>query len=302
MSTRRIWMRRLVYAYFFLLIFEGALRKWILPSLSGPLLLIRDPFLLAIYILAIFDGAWPRSMWVRATLVLAALCMIASFAVGCPIPIALFGLRTDFWQIPLIFLMPVIFDLEEVRQVGRCVLIILPGMALLALVQFRAGPGSWLNKTTAGTVGVGAGQLYAALGRVRPSGKFSFVTGMVSFLALSSAFILEAFIEGGAMRRLWPVTVALVLALGVSGSRSAILGAGVVAAIAALICIGNPRQLGRIPRRAFRGGVACFFRAPFPLISAGLDVNRTRFAERRRREGGGIIDRWLGNFAAAGIC
>ena len=44
---------RLIFLLFLLLIFEGALRKWVLPGLSNPLLFIRDPFLLAIYIKAL---------------------------------------------------------------------------------------------------------------------------------------------------------------------------------------------------------------------------------------------------------
>lgn len=41
--SRRKSLRKLLWLYFWLLIFEGALRKWILPGLSSPLLLVRDP-------------------------------------------------------------------------------------------------------------------------------------------------------------------------------------------------------------------------------------------------------------------
>ena len=39
-------LKKLFWAYFLLLIFEGALRKWVMPQLSAPLLLIRDPLAL----------------------------------------------------------------------------------------------------------------------------------------------------------------------------------------------------------------------------------------------------------------
>ena len=35
-------MLRLVWAYFWLLLFEGALRKWLVPGLSSALLIVRD--------------------------------------------------------------------------------------------------------------------------------------------------------------------------------------------------------------------------------------------------------------------
>ncbi|MEP6686323.1 MAG: hypothetical protein ABJB22_06050, partial [Verrucomicrobiota bacterium] len=37
-------IRRLIWLYILLLVFEGAFRKWIVPQLSSPLLLIRDPY------------------------------------------------------------------------------------------------------------------------------------------------------------------------------------------------------------------------------------------------------------------
>ena len=35
-------IRRLIWLYFWLLLIEGALRKWVAPSLSNPLLIIRE--------------------------------------------------------------------------------------------------------------------------------------------------------------------------------------------------------------------------------------------------------------------
>ncbi|HEY4284826.1 MAG TPA: hypothetical protein VGM62_17320, partial [Chthoniobacterales bacterium] len=46
------YIRYLIWLYFWLLLVEGALRKWLLPDLSNPLLVIRDPVALAIYALS----------------------------------------------------------------------------------------------------------------------------------------------------------------------------------------------------------------------------------------------------------
>ena len=50
-------LKTLFWTYFLLLIFEGALRKWLLPSFSTALLLIRDPVALLILV---FRGAAPE--------------------------------------------------------------------------------------------------------------------------------------------------------------------------------------------------------------------------------------------------
>lgn len=36
--------KNIIYIFLFLLLFEGAIRKWIFPSLATPLLIIKRPF------------------------------------------------------------------------------------------------------------------------------------------------------------------------------------------------------------------------------------------------------------------
>ena len=64
-------IRRLIWLYFWLLLFEGALRKWVLPQLSNPLLIIRDPVVLLIYLLAIRARVFPRNAWMLSLGVIA---------------------------------------------------------------------------------------------------------------------------------------------------------------------------------------------------------------------------------------
>src|SRR4051794_16073452 len=44
-----LWAKRGIYWYFWLLILEGALRKWVFPQFSAPIALARDPVVLFIY-------------------------------------------------------------------------------------------------------------------------------------------------------------------------------------------------------------------------------------------------------------
>ena len=53
-----IALRRLIWLYFWLLMFEGALRKWV-PPLSAPLLVVRDPLVLLIYFHAVRCRRFP---------------------------------------------------------------------------------------------------------------------------------------------------------------------------------------------------------------------------------------------------
>ena len=58
--TEYAFIRKLIWAYFFFLVIgEGVLRKWVLPSLSDMILIIRDPLVIWIYYLACGQGLFP---------------------------------------------------------------------------------------------------------------------------------------------------------------------------------------------------------------------------------------------------
>jgi hypothetical protein len=121
---------------------------------------------------------------------------------------------------------------------------------------------------------------------------------MVSFLALGSAFVLHGFLARMEKKVLWPATVALVLALGVSGSRSAILYVGIVALAAGLACVGHPEWLRRAAAPLAGAALAYGVLRFFPDFRTGLSVDRTRF----NSAGGlqeGILYRWLSDMQLA---
>src|SRR6202022_5134648 len=71
-------IRLLIWLYFWLLLWEGALRKWVFPSWSTPLLLVRDPVLLLAYTLALAKGIFPFNRFGLVAILLAALSLGAS--------------------------------------------------------------------------------------------------------------------------------------------------------------------------------------------------------------------------------
>lgn len=56
--------RMALWIYLFLLIFEGALRKWFLQPLATPLLLVRDPIVIWLYCIAMQKG-WLKNTYVK---------------------------------------------------------------------------------------------------------------------------------------------------------------------------------------------------------------------------------------------
>src|SRR6185295_18298258 len=210
-----------IWSYFWLLIFEGALRKWVVPSLANPLLIIRDPIVLAIYGLALARGVFPFNRFVIALLVLGVLSLCASvFAPMFSLGVHIFGFRCNFLHLPLIYVMGRVLDFESVKRVGRWILLLALPMTIIVVLQFRSSADAWLN---AGA-GVDAVQITLTGSKVRPSGTFSFVSGIIYFYALAAAFLIYGLVEKRAYP-LWLTSIAalcLPVALAVSGSRSTV--------------------------------------------------------------------------------
>ena len=112
-------LRWLVFGYVALWVFEGALRKWLLPGLANPLLIVRDPVLLLMYGLAMAKGVFPRNAFIVWIAIIAGAAMVVSMgATETPLSVELFGLRSDFMHLPLVFLLPAIVRREDLRPSG----------------------------------------------------------------------------------------------------------------------------------------------------------------------------------------
>ncbi len=283
----------LIWLYFWLLIWEGALRKWIFPSLSAPLLIVRDPVVILIYAIALAQGVFPLNRFVLATIGLAVLSFAASFHLLDHLGIILYGLRTNFLHLPLIFLMPKVLAREDVNRFGRWFLLLALPMTFLVLWQFASPQGAWINAAAGGELG---GQLISVGNRIRPAGLFSFVTGMVSFLSVVAAFLLGAYLDRNKISNwLRALTIpCLLFSLVLSGSRSALVGVTIIVIAVLLICVRQFSRVRSILTPAILGYLIFVALCYLPLFREGLEVH-----EERLRAGGGvkngIVARFLGD-------
>jgi hypothetical protein len=291
-STRPIQL--LLWLYIILLLGEGALRKWFLPHFSGPLLIVRDPVLLAIYAMAIAQGIFPFNTFVRATVVLAALSFFCSLCVFGHLGVILFGVRTNFLHLPLIFLIPKIFDRADVVRLAGWLLFLLIPMTFLVALQFISSPAARINATAGGDLG---GQLFASGSHIRPAGTFSFVTGMVCFLSLAAALLLSGFVDKLNLPA-WLMAVAipcLMLSLAVSGSRAAVSSVTVIVGVVFIVSLRKLSELRRFLLPAALAYAAFLALSHSSMVREGLEVQQERF-----KQGGGvqegIVERYLGAF------
>src|SRR5437764_14304639 len=170
-------IRRLIYLYLFLLIIEGALRKWIVPQFSNPLLLVRDPVVLTIYFLAWRARVFPRNVFISSLATIGILSWIVSIFVLDPympmsriLLVTVYGFRSNFLHLPLIFIFASVFDADDVWKIGRWILLGMIPISLIMALQFHSASDSFINRT----VGLGEGeQITAAGGKIRHPAPFS---------------------------------------------------------------------------------------------------------------------------------
>jgi hypothetical protein len=273
--------RFLIWVYFWLIIFEGVLRKWLFPSLSSVLLFVRDPVVLLIYLFAFYERRFPLHSWMLCIIAMGVLGSLFTVISGNFHPVVtLFGIRANFLHLPLLFIIPRYWNLEDIKRLGRVTLWLLVPMAFLMVLQFLSSPNDWINHAAGGE----PGQMEGAMGHIRPPGYFTFITGAAQFLGLGASFLLAEYFAVNQKRRwlLWVASSALLICLSVSISRMALGSVGLVLSTIIIIYV---YDRGHTTRRLMR------FILPILLMLIALaqfsvlDEGHQAFESRLKRTG-----------------
>ena len=184
LQTRLI--RNLIWLYIVLWLIEGGLRRWFLPGLASPLLLVRDPLVVAIYCLAVSNNLFPTNGFIIWGALLAALSFVNALLLGHGnIFVALYGVRCDFLHVPLIFIMGNVLRPKDIITLAKVALWVAVPYTLLLVAQFYQPQDAWVNRGVGGSLD-GAG-FDGALDRFRPPGTFSFITGPAQLYPIFTA-------------------------------------------------------------------------------------------------------------------
>ena len=286
-------IRRLIWLYFWLLIFEGALRKWVVPGLATPLLIVRDPVVIAIYAMALQYRLFPSNGFCTAMLVLAGVNFAASFITNADYPVVtLYGLRANYLHLPLIFVIPAVFKRADVRRIGFYMLLLAVPMALLVILQFTSSPEARINSG----VGVNSLQLDCGHGKIRPAGTFSFSNGLLCYVSMLGSYLFYSFFRAGVYPS-WLILAAvpsLLMMVATSGSRSVLSSITILVIAAVLISIYRPKLLLKGSLKMLT--IICVIYlgiSSWAIFKEGVDVLSDRI------EGGGgvkegLVDRYIG--------
>ncbi|MCR6638044.1 MAG: hypothetical protein NVV82_03370 [Sporocytophaga sp.] len=304
MESRYSLLKKGIWLYFFLLIFEGALRKWVLPELATPLLIVRDPIAVFMLIKSMQYGLLKPNLYVLLSWIISFISFYATLLFGHgDVMVALYGVRILVLHFPLIFVIGKTFNRNDVIKVGQILLWIHIGMTLLVAIQFFSPQTAWVNRGVGGDMegsGFGATEEF-----YRVPGTFSFTTGLSFFYGFVAAYIFYFWLdnrESISKGLLIISTLCLLAAIPLSVSRTVffeVILSGVFTVLAA----------GRTPKVLFQVigslivGICIFWvlsNMAFFQIATG--VFSQRFTDANSSEGGVegvLIDRFLGGMVGA---
>jgi hypothetical protein len=286
--TRQRKVQLLLWTYFWLLIFEGALRKWVAPGLSNPLLVVRDP----VAILAIAagwqllrNGRW--WLWVLGFWVIAFVAVILAVLGGHgDLFTAVYGARILALHFPLIFLFVLVFDRDGVWSFAKALLVVCIPMTLLISFQYALPQDHFVNLALGGGE---RGGFAGALGKYRPPGTFSFTNGVSAFYPLAAAafaaWITAIPARGG--NWIWLSAAALILALPVSISRAMFFYYAMVVGFAVTAATLSGRAVRNFLIGSLMVIVLFFGVSRLELFQEAREVFEARWQSAAESEGGG---------------
>ena len=232
--------RQAVWGALFLVLFEGAIRKWLLPQFQAEIFFLKDFLLLGAYLAYFFRERMGRGLKPfrphRANALfwmIAALCIVQVANPHLPsILVGLLGLQNYLFYIPLMYMVPdLIPDRATLQRFAGWALALSFVPLVLGPMQFSLPPDHPLNRYAHN---VDALNTIATFGQdhARVTSTFSYITGYDVYLdalfVLVFAFVLLG--PPGRFRKTLYAVLGLTIAnLLMTGSRAPLLYAGLCA-------------------------------------------------------------------------
>jgi hypothetical protein len=290
-------LKGLILLYFWLLLFEGALRKWVVPSLATPLLVVRDPILILIYVKA-FQTRMRIPNHIISIIVLFSISSLgAAILFGHRnLPVALYGIRANFFHVPLIFIMGYHLKEKDLNHIFRLFLYTIPFMTILMLLQYYSPENAWVNRGVGGT---GTAGFAGAGGRMRPPGLFSFTNGLIFYYTLATAVIFIAIFKKKLIPK-WLLiinVVCILIAIPTSISRTLLLSISIILLFTALMSALANHGIKLFFKIFIPLGLALLIVTKIPIFAEALETFMVRWTNSTTNRGGleqAILMRFFG--------
>lgn len=219
----------LLGAFLFLLIYDGALRKWLFPGAEKLLFIAKDAvLLLAAGCLVLARSRIDVSYIPRAIAIpfLAYAAWVIGEAANPKLPsllVGLWGIKAHLFYACVILLIPLAFsNLEKMFSWIEKIYpwLVIPVCAV-AWVQFYSPMDSLANLPVRGGVSM-VSNMGGADGHIRAAGTFSYISGMGSFLQAATIVGFALLLRGGKAYSIVPAWALVMATVPTNGSRGVV--------------------------------------------------------------------------------
>lgn len=281
-------MRWSFAAYILLVLFDGALRKWFLPFLSSPLLLVRDGLAIATCFYALWQSKFATNGYVIAVVLTTLVASVATMTMGHQNALVMiYGARIYLFHFPLIFIYANALTSKDLELTQKLLLYTSVVSTVVLVMQFYSPQSAWINRGIGGDES-GSGFQGGALGFARPAGLFSFTSGNVQFYSLAFAVVIAGWLSKNNISKilLTAATVACVIAIPISISRGYMVQAVLTILFAILAAVGQPKYIKAFGLAAVASVMMFSVLNLFPFFQEATKVLTVRFDLASSTEGG----------------
>ncbi|EMI41669.1 hypothetical protein [Rhodopirellula sp. SWK7] len=276
-------------------IFEGAIRKWLLPGASELVYFAKDFLLLGTYTGWLSSNQSRKHTKPRPKNSLDLLLLLACSSIALQIlnpnngsiEANIFGIKTYLWYIPLLWIVKDAFsDEKDLTNFLKLIILLIIPIGTLGILQFYAGPGSWLNvyaKQDARVITFGGASDF-----VRVTGTFSFMTGYTSYMLLVAGISLPYLLNECTNRlkaSVYAATIMLVGNMMMQGARKNIV---FLLMIFCAIAVEGSRAKGESQKKLIKGLLGIFL---ISLIGTTIFSDASTALHRRATTADSITER-----------
>lgn len=188
--------RRSVKAVFLILVLEGALRKWVLPQASDMIYFLKDIILLGAYFNFYGFSASDKKFFSKISTINILIYMAVGWCIfqvfnpslGSPL-VGLFGLRGYLIYLPLIWMVPPLFEsVDELYKFLRSHLLLTIPVGIIGIIQFFSPTTSWINAYA--NEKAQAVVTFGVTGAVRITGTFPYISGYGVYLVVCFGLLI----------------------------------------------------------------------------------------------------------------
>jgi len=233
---------RFVFLIYLLLILEGAIRKWLMPGLGEFIFFIRVPVTLWLYLFVWRRGVWPRpykflvfglSIAIVGLLLIPFQMIVGGYSAQHLI-LAGYGWINYFFYIPLVFIIAEHLHLSDLQRLIKITLLLAIIATPLAVLQlFSPANSSIVQGFGTGPMNQFVGLGFGYANKARPMGFFTSSVGQQMFISSTLCFVIAVWIVPTFRKNIsallrYGSTIAVMILIGVSLQRGALVHAGIV--------------------------------------------------------------------------